>query len=318
MTALQTSSVRSRLPRRANWPACGLTIGSFDGVHLGHQAVVSELVRQCQHLGIPSSVLTFYPRPAQYFAGEDAAPSLMGWREKVGSLAQLGPDQVICTKFDQHICGLSAQAFVEEVVVGSLNARLVMIGDDFRFGADRGGDYELLKVLGAKYGFTPLRSPTLEQGGARVSSSRIRAELAQGNLASARQLLGRDYSIQGRVVAGRQIGRQLGVPTANIPLSKDRLTIRGVFVVEARLESGAVHQGVANLGYRPAVGQSDHPLLEVHLLDFSENLYGRRLCVSFLQKIRDEQHFATYQALEQQIRADMNWARQWLAQQTRA
>lgn len=236
----------------------------------------------------------------------------MGWREKTSMLMQLGVDEVICLRFDAAISELSAQEFISRFVLGALSTRLVMIGDDFRFGNDRLGDYEMLKKMSASGGFDLMRSPTVNQDGERISSSRVRAELAVGNLQGASALLGHDYFIQGRVQKGQQLGRKLGAPTANIDAALDRLPMTGVFVVRAKLDNGRECFGVANLGFRPAVDNRRSPVLEVHLLDFAENLYGRRLCVSFLQKIRAEQMFESQDQLAQQIAKDIDWARHWL------
>lgn len=301
------------MPASGHAETCGLTIGSFDGVHLGHQAIIRDLIEECRARQLKSCILTFYPRPAEYFSGGEAAPSLMGWREKVSMLMQMGLDEVICLKFDESISQLSAEDFVRRFMLEGLGAKLMMIGDDFRFGHDRRGDYDMLSAMAATEGFDLLRSPTLNQGGLRISSSRIRTELAKGNLSAAVSLLGHDYYIQGRVRRGQQLGRQLGAPTANIDVALDRLPITGVFVVKVNLGEGREAWGVANLGFRPAVDKRTHPVLEVHLLDFDENLYGRRLCVSFLQKIRAEQHFESHEKLGQQIGKDIEWARHWLA-----
>lgn len=302
------------MPANRSDEACGLTIGSFDGVHLGHQAIIGELVSQCRVRNLKSRILTFYPRPAEYFGGENAAPSLMGWREKVGMLMQLGVDEIICLKFDRSISELSAQEFVSKFVLGALSTKLVMIGDDFRFGNDRLGDYEMLKQMSVVQGFDLMQSPTVNLEGARISSSRIRAELKAGNLIDASKLLGHEYYIQGRVGEGQKLGRKLGAPTANIDVTLDRLPMTGVFVVRTRIDDGREVSGVANLGFRPAVDNRDLPVLEVHLLDFDENLYGRRLCVKFLQKVRAEQKFDSKEQLGQQIARDIEWARHWLAE----
>jgi riboflavin kinase/FMN adenylyltransferase len=300
------------MPVNGSPEACGLTIGSFDGVHLGHQAIISELVSQCQARQLKSCILTFYPRPAEYFGGDNAAPSLMGWREKVSMLMQMGVDEIICLGFDRSISKLSAQDFVSKLVLEALSTRLVMIGDDFRFGNDRLGDYEMLKRMSVSQGFDLLRSPTVNHGGERISSSRVRAELAAGNLHKASELLGHDYYIQGRVRRGQQLGRKLGAPTANIDVALDRLPMTGVFVVNVNLGNNREVFGVANLGFRPAVDNRALPVLEVHLLDFEENLYGRRLCVSFLQKIRAEKKFESKDHLALQIAKDIDWTRRWL------
>lgn len=306
--------VRSHLPPRGETVPSGVTVGSFDGVHLGHRAIIGDLIELCRQRSLASRVLTFYPRPAEFFAPEAAAPSLMGWREKLSILMQSGVDEIICLPFDERISQMSAQAFVEELLVGDLSARLLMIGDDFRFGSDRAGDYNLLEDLSGDLGYELYRTQTLASRGERISSSRIRQALAEGDLALATELLGQPYFVQGRVAAGQQLGRTLGAPTANIEPGRERLPLKGVFAVRVRLPDGEIADGVANLGLRPAVEERTTPLLEVHLLDFDRNLYGERLCVAFLHKIRDERNFPSKEALCEQIGEDIESARQWLAQ----
>jgi len=299
---------------------CVLTIGAFDGVHLGHQQVISQLKQHAANLGLPIAVMTFRPDPAEFFS-KDARPSLMSWREKVQGLKAVGTDVVLCLPFDKKVSEMSAEGFVSELLVRQLGVRFLMIGDDFRFGAGREGSYELLVELGPKYGFEVARSETFEIAGSRVSSTRIRENLAVGELDQAKLLLGRPYEICGRVVTGKKLGRTLGFPTANIPLRRNKVALSGVFAVIAELESGEKVQAVANLGVRPAVNSLKQPLLEVHLLDFQPeqyglaDLYGHRIRISFEKRIRDEKDFDGLDALKKAIASDVSEAREWFSSQ---
>ncbi len=302
-----------RMPTSGQSAASGVTIGTFDGLHRGHKAIIQDLLAKCQANNLQSTVLTFWPRPAEFFAGKAAPPSLMGRREKVSMLLQMGVEKIICLPFDATISELSADEFVGRIVVQGLGAKLLMIGDDFRFGNDRAGNYELLARLSSHYHYDLFRNPTVEHEGQRISSSRVREELEAGHLSQANDLLGHAYFIQGRVKPGRQLGRVLDAPTANIELPERRLVMTGVFVVKVTLENGDKIFGVANMGFRPAVEKNrSNPILEVHLLDFNENLYGHRICVSFLHRLRDEQFFASHQQLKHQIAKDIEQTRSWL------
>ena len=306
-----------RLYRKVESPAlaaqpCALAIGTFDGVHQGHQLVVEMAVEQARRLGIRARVLTFYPRPVDYFDPSGASPALMNWREKVSALLALQLDDVVCVPFGRRIASLTAALFIDEMLVGQLAARHICVGSDFRFGADRAGDVQLLAEHAQAGGFGVEVAATREVGGERISSTRIRDALQQGNLQAASSMLGRPYSLCGRVIAGNQLGRQLGAPTANIDMRRNRLCVAGVYVARVWLhEVKRYWPAVANIGHRPAVDARPRPLLEVHLLGYSGNLYGRQLEVELLDKLRDEKGFASLQDLQAQIAVDRDQASAW-------
>lgn len=289
---------------------CGLAIGSFDGVHLGHQAIVKGVVEQSRRMGIKARLLTFYPRPGEYFAGDKTLPSLMNWREKVCFLASLGLDDVICMPFNSRLSQLSAESFVQEIMLDGLNAKYLSVGEDFHFGVNRSGNADFLKQISEKAGFQLDIATTCRDGEERISSTRIRQALLQGDLQSASRMLGRPYRLSGKVVQGKQLGRTLGVPTANVHLRRSRLCVQGVFCARV-LVSGVVYDAVANIGCRPTVDKGDKPLLEVHLLDYDANLYGQRLEVDLLFKLREERSFDSLQSLKQQIYKDIDKAKSW-------
>ncbi len=289
---------------------CGLAIGSFDGVHLGHQAIVKGVVEQSRRMGIKARLLTFYPRPGEYFAGDKILPSLMNWREKVCFLASLGLDDVICMPFNRRLSQLTAEAFVQEILLSGLNAKYLSVGEDFHFGANRSGNAGFLKQVSHTAGFQLDIAATCTDGDERISSTRIREALLKGDLSSASRMLGRPYRLSGKVVQGNQLGRTLGVPTANVHLRRSRLCVKGVFCARV-LVSGVAYAAVANVGYRPTVDKRDKPLLEVHLLDYDGDLYGQRLDVDLLFKLREERSFDSLQSLKLQIFRDIDEAKSW-------
>lgn len=289
---------------------CGVAIGSFDGVHLGHQAIVRRVVEESNRLGLKSRLLTFYPRPSEYFAPDKIMPSLMSWREKVYYLSGLGLDDVICMPFNKGLSRLSAERFIQDILIRGLNAKYLTVGADFRFGTCRVGDTELLKKVGIESGFNVEIAETQTYAYSRISSTRIRESLLQGDLKTAELMLGRPYSLAGRVIRGNQLGRQMGVPTANVHLRRSRICVNGVYAVSARCE-GEPLNGLANIGFRPTVDKLEKPLLEVHLLDYDGDLYGKQLEVELLYKIRGEQKFDSLQLLQQQILRDVEEARSW-------
>lgn len=305
-----------------------ITIGNFDGMHLGHQALLRQLRAEAQSRGLKSSVLTFAPHPREFFAkrrdGVDAVvpARLHTLREKLEALAANGVDDTRICRFDQAFASLSPEDFVQVVLVGAMRARHVMIGDDFRFGARRAGDFALLESLGKQHGFSVSSLDSQCMEGERVSSSQVRDALAAGDLGRAEALLGYPYAMEGRVVRGRQLGRTIGVPTANVQIRHDPLPLRGVFVVDVALDETCAavpvatrrYAGVANLGYRPTLGGNTRPLLEVHLFDFEGDLYGAHLDVRFLAKLRDEMTFADFGALTTQIQQDLRQARSFFEQ----
>jgi riboflavin kinase/FMN adenylyltransferase len=290
-----------------------VTIGSFDGVHLGHQAILKQVKKKAEELNLPSVVMVFEPQPQEYFSGEKAPARLMRLREKVEALMDFGIDQTVCLQFNQALRSLTAQQFVDQVLVKGLSTRHLIVGDDFRFGCDRSGDFYMLKRSGAKANFEVQNTETLEVAGQRVSSTLVRKILWQSDFAGAQGLLGRPFSIQGRVVYGQQLGTELGFPTANLQLHRYSAPLSGVFAVLVSV-GGEIFQGAANVGIRPTVGDLVKPILEVHLLDFKGNLYGQRIEVEFKHKIRDEKKFTTLDDLVDNIRRDVNDIRIWFSQ----
>lgn len=294
---------------------CVATIGSFDGVHLGHQAILAQLLAEAQARQLPAVVILFEPQPHEFFARDKAPARLMRLREKVLALAEAGVSRVLCLSFNEKLRSLSAEAFVEQILLQGLAIKHLVVGDDFRFGCDRRGDFALLQTLGKSAGFSVTDTSTLLLQGERVSSTRIRQLLEQGEFAHAQRLLGRPYEISGRVVYGKQLGRQLGVPTANVQLRRYRSPLHGVFAVQVAFADGSRYQGVANIGLRPTVNGDNKPLLEVHLFDFSRSVYGTAIRVRFLHKLRDEQKFASLDALREQLQSDIAGAKYYFHSQ---
>ncbi|ATJ84326.1 bifunctional riboflavin kinase/FAD synthetase [Halomonas beimenensis] len=291
---------------------CVATIGNFDGVHRGHQAILDQLRERARALALPVTVVVFEPQPREFFAGEQAPPRLTRLRDKVELLAEHGADRVLCLPFNDALRGLTAREFIERVLVRGLGVRHLVVGDDFRFGCDRRGDFSLLEVEGAGQGFGVEHTRTFLLDGERVSSSRVRTLLTSGNFAQAARLLGRPYRLGGRVVPDRQLGRTIGVPTANLPQPARSLALQGVYAVLTELPDGRRVEGVANIGWRPTVG-SHRPVLEVHLFDFDGDLYGEFLTVLPCAKLRGEVKFDGLDALKAQIRADQARARRYFA-----
>lgn len=293
---------------------CVLTVGNFDGVHLGHRALLDHLFARAAELGVPSMLLTFEPQPREFFAGAMVPARLTRFREKIMLLRETALDRVLCLPFNDRTRNMSAEWLIDVLLTERLGIRHVVVGDDFRFGKDQQGDYRMLEAAGDRYGFGVSHIGTLTFAGERISSSRIREVLANGDFELAAKLLGHPYFIMGRVVYGRQLGRQLGVPTANIRLQRYRAALEGVYAVRVDgLEQ--TYDGVANIGIRPTVDGKE-PLLEVHLFDFNGDLYGRLLSVRFVRKIREERTFDGLEALKVQIHADMVEARAILADGT--
>ena len=291
---------------------CVATIGNFDGIHRGHQVIVDQVRDRAHQLGVPSVVMVFEPQPREFFAGADAPARLMRFREKVEVLLAHDVDIVVCLQFNSRLRNLSAMEFIEQVLIDGLNVQHLVVGDDFRFGCDRAGDFRLLQSVGEERGFELEHTQTIMVRGERISSTRVRQALCENRLADAHELLGRPYAIGGRVVYGKKLGRELGVPTANILLGGKKPPLRGVYVVAVEMPNGRIERGMANIGIRPTV-RGKHPSLEVHLLDFSADIYGSRLVVTFLYNLRDEIEFDGIPELEQQIHRDLTRGRDWLA-----
>lgn len=284
-----------------------LAIGNFDGVHLGHAALVRQLVAASARLQLAPTVLTFEPHPREFFAPESAPARLTTLREKLELLADCGVSQTMICPFNGAFAALSADEFIEKVLVRGLQVKHLIIGDDFRFGRGRAGDFALLQAAGQRFGFTVEAMQSVTVDGERVSSSGVRRALASGDMAHAARLLGRPYIIDGQVSHGDKIGRQLGFATANIRIKHNPLPMAGVFAVEVS-GLGEPLPGVANLGIRPTVGGT-RPLLEVHLFDFDRDIYGAHISVRFVHKLRHEQRFPNFDALKAQIAADAAAAR---------
>ncbi|MEZ5603489.1 MAG: bifunctional riboflavin kinase/FAD synthetase [Burkholderiaceae bacterium] len=321
-----------RLPPADRRDPCALTIGNFDGVHSGHRAVLAQLRRRADELGLPTCVLTFEPHPREYFAALAASTAALAAstpadtgarpampaparicteRDKLDALADCGVDRVCIAHFNASVATLAAEKFIDEIIVEGLHARYLLIGDDFRFGAKRRGDFAMLEQAAVRHGFELARIATVTRDGQRISSSAVREALAAGDFARAHELLGRPYFISGHVVHGRKLGRTIGYPTLNVPIPFERPAVAGVFVVRVHGLGERPAPGVASLGTRPAVEREGRQLLEVHLFDFDDDIYGRLVRVEFLHKLRDEAHFESIEALTAQIDRDAQAAREW-------
>ena len=305
--------IRGRHNLRPHHRGCAVTIGAFDGVHLGHQSVLTHLRQQAVSLRVPTTVVTFEPLPREYLRPLEAPPRITTLRDKWPLLAECGVDRVLCLPFNQSLRQLSAREFVEEVFVSGLGVRYLAFGDDFRFGNRREGDLDYVRALADEFGYAVAPTPTLELGGDRVSSTRIRAALAEADFELAAQLLGRPFELAGRVLHGQKLGRQLDAPTANIALHRIRSPLQGVYAVRVCWGGLEEAPGVANVGVKPTIGESLEATLEVHVLEGSPDLYGERLTVRFRHKLRDEQKFPSLDALKAGIAADKVNARTWLA-----
>ena len=314
---------------RRRHAGCVATIGNFDGVHHGHQMLLAHLVAKGEELGAPSLLVTFEPQPREYFSARVPGPApaapeqgsavarraaparLTRFREKIHLLRDTGIDRVLCIPFNERTRLISAAEVVERFLVGMLGVRYVVVGDDFRFGKDREGDYGMLRAAGDRFGFGVSHIGTLTFEHGRVSSSRIREALKDGDFALAEKLLGRPYFMMGRVVYGQRIGRTIGVPTANIRLQRYRAALAGVFAVTVD-GLGQRRQGAANIGVRPTVAGTE-PLLEVHVLDFDQSIYGCLLTVTLRWKIRDERRFPSLAAMKAEIDRDVEKTRGFFA-----
>jgi riboflavin kinase/FMN adenylyltransferase len=317
-------------------PQCALTIGNFDGVHRGHQAMLALLTNEARHRGLSSCVMTFEPHPRDYFAAlagkrETTAPEpgtalpgahmtaprrIATLRDKLSELERCGVDQAVVLRFGPQLSRLSPQAFIDGALVNGLHARYVLVGDDFRFGAKRAGDYTMLDAAGNAQGFDVARMMSYEVHGTRVSSSAVRAALAGGDMDLAAALLGRPYSISGHVLHGKKLGRELGFPTMNLRFAHPRPAAMGIFVVRVHGLTAMPLAGVANLGVRPTVDDAGRVLLEVYCLDWPAQLgddhaYGRLVRVDLVAKLHDELRYPSMQALRDGIAADVAQARQW-------
>tara|TARA_B100001059_G_scaffold185862_1_gene187675 strand:- start:1033 stop:2004 length:972 start_codon:yes stop_codon:yes gene_type:complete len=312
----------------SDFSGCVATIGNFDGVHLGHQAILQQLKKQGAEHQLPTVVMMFEPQPREFFAPDQAPARLANMSEKLQDLASFGVDYVLCLPFNQKLRSMSADQFIQTILLDGLRIRHLIVGDDFRFGCDRTGDYQLLQKAGQESGFSVEDTKTFEVEGERVSSTRIRDCLSANDLDAVNKLLGRPYRMSGRIGYGRQLGRTIGVPTANVILQRNKLPMTGVYAVKAiEIEvagcnesqvldhSGNVKvwQGVANIGVKPTVAGTPEPSLEVHIFDFSDDVYGKRLSIEFCQKIREEQKFNGLDELKAAISNDMKVARKFFS-----
>lgn len=297
---------------RSHHAGCVLTIGKFDGVHLGHQAVLSNVKQHAAKLGLPATVMVFEPQPEELFSPDSAPARLSPLREKYQKLAALGVDRLLCVRFTKEFAQLSAEQFVDELIVKQLGVKYLVVGDDFRFGKMRKGDFDMLKVQGNAKGFDVASTQSFRMHECRISSTAIRQALAEGNMPLAEQMLGMPFYIEGKVVHGEKKGRTIGFPTANVLLNRFNAPIGGVFAVKASVE-GQELTGVANVGYRPTLN-GQHMQLEVHFFDYDGDLYGKPIRVFPVKKIRNEMKFASFEALKQQIEQDALVARQLFAE----
>jgi riboflavin kinase/FMN adenylyltransferase len=303
-------------------PSCALTIGNFDGVHRGHQAMLALLTNEARHRGLPSCVLTFEPHPRDFFAQRAGKPELAPariatLRDKLGELERCGIDQTIVLRFDESLASLPPGAFIDEVLLKGLHAGYVLVGDDFRFGAKRAGDYAMLDAAGAQRGFDVARMMSYEVHGLRVSSSAVREALAAGDMLRAASLLGRPYTISGHVLHGAKLGRELGFRTLNLRFRHSKPAAHGIFVVKVHGLPGGPLSGVASLGVRPTVDDSGRVLLETHCFEWpaalgEEGGYGRVIHVELLHKLHDEKRYESLAVLRSAIDADVAAARDWV------
>ncbi len=294
--------------------ACVATIGNFDGVHLGHQAVIGQLAEKSAELNLPMVVICFEPQPMEYFLNDKAPARLSRFREKWSVLSRFSVTHMLSLPFNAKLAAMSAQDFIKDILIDGLGIRYLVVGDDFKFGHQRQGNFEMLQQVGKQHGFKVVNMHTFEIDGERVSSTRIRQALQNGNLSYAEKLLGRSYRMSGRVAHGDKLGRELGFPTANIFLHRKVTPMEGIFAVEVFGLDGEPISGVASIGNRPTVNGSKI-LLEVYLFDFDRNIYGKHLQVSFLHKLRDQIRFDNLDDLKIQINKDVDDTKLFFSEQ---
>ncbi len=311
------------LPNAEARRPCALTIGNFDGVHRGHRALLARVADAAARLGIDTAVMTFEPHPREYFAhlagDETAAPRrIANLRDKLQSLAACGVDRVIVEHFNASFASQSAEHFIEDVLVKGLQVKWLIVGDDFRFGAKRAGDFAMLHEAGQRFGFEVVSLPTVMHDHGRISSSSVRDALQSGDFARAEELLGHAYAISGHVLHGRKLGRTIGFPTLNIRIAHKRPVVSGIFVVQVHGLSDQPLPAVASLGVRPTVEDNGRVLLEVHIFDFDRDCYGKLLRVEFLKKLRDEEKYDDLATLTHAIANDARAARDFFSQRIAA
>lgn len=295
-------------------PDCVVTIGNFDGIHLGHQHVLEQLKSAAKQRNLMSTVVIFEPQPNEFFAPTKAPKRLSRFREKLNYLKSQEIDFLFCLKFDQKLASLEADDFVKSILIDGLNTHHLVIGDDFRFGKNRTGDFDLLRLCGREHGFDVESSDTLLIDSHRVSSTRIRECIQNDNFDLAEQLLGRPYSLSGKVSHGQKLGRELGFPTINIKMGDKTLIVKGIFAVRVKGIDNRVLQGVASIGTRPTVNGVD-TILEVFILNFDRDVYGYCVEVEFLYKIREEQKFDSLEELTSHMKDDINKAKHYFTTQ---
>jgi riboflavin kinase/FMN adenylyltransferase len=292
---------------------CALTIGNFDGLHRGHLAMLEKLKREASARALPTCVLTFEPHPREFFNPAQAPARLTSLGEKAELLKTAGIDRLHVFRFNKAFASLSPEGFIEQALVNTLHARWILVGDDFRYGTKRAGDFNLLQSLGNRYGYEAEHLPTVTVDGIRSSSTAVREALAEGNMDKAAQLLGRPYSISGRVIHGDKLGRTIGFPTANIQLRHNRPPLTGIFAVEVCGIDSTPLQGVSSLGVRPTIKANGRPTLEAYIFNFDRELYGQKLHVDFLKKLRDEEKYPDLPSLIAQINRDVDNAKSFFA-----
>jgi riboflavin kinase/FMN adenylyltransferase len=297
------------IPRPSQRVPCALTVGNFDGVHRGHQALLARVKAAARKRGLASAVMTFEPHPREFFAPQAAPMRISNLRDKLGALQLAGMDRVFIQHFNRRFAQLSATDFVEHTLLAGCDVRWLLVGDDFRFGAKRAGDNALLQQYAREGCFELEQMPTFDDGGERISSTAVRTALAAGDLTRAERLLGRPYSISGRVLHGRKLGRSMGFPTLNLRIAHGHPAVHGIFAVRVRGIGREAVRGVASIGLRPTVDQQGRWLLEVHLFDFTREIYGQLVDVEFVKKLREEQKYETLDALAAAIRRDAEQAR---------
>ena len=304
------------IPPASDWTPCALTIGNFDGVHRGHQALLKKLVDNAKQLGVQSCVMTFEPHPIEYFAPEKAPSRILGLRDKLEALAEIGIDKVLVIHFNQTFANLTPEDFVEKILVQGLQVKSILIGDDFHYGAKRAGNFSDLTLAGKQHGFAVERMDTLiSDNQERISSSAIRVALANGQMELTQELLGRPYMLSGHVLHGQKLGRNLGFPTLNLAIAnklhKRKPAARGIFIAQVHGLSDNPLPAVASLGQRPTVDDSGRYLLEVHVFNFQQNVYGKLVRVELLKKLRDEEKYNDLETLKTAINQDANAAKNY-------
>ena len=288
-----------------------MSIGNFDGIHVGHRAMLTRLAQSAKSRGLVSCVLTFEPHPREFFAPLSAPARLSNLREKLEAFASLGVERTHICRFNRNFSSMTAQEFIEHVVCGGLNTKWLLVGEDFRFGSKRAGDLALLQKAGQKLDFEVTVMPSIMLKGQRISSTMVRDALAEGDLERASELLGKPYSMSGRVVHGDKTGRRIGFPTANIKIKHARPPLGGIFAVEVSGISECPLKGVASLGVRPTIRDNGAPVLEVHVFDFNREIYGQHVRVEFVHKLREEEKYPDLKTLTQQISLDVEKAKEY-------